>query len=250
MPARTSTIDLPAWDGETFFAFVAAPDQPGPHPAIVFGAEAFGLNDFIREIAVAMAERGCVTITPDYYRGAGPADPENYDDFTEVFAAIGALDFRAATHDLMAATDWLRSRPDVDPGRIAVWGYCTGGTVAMLAACLDRRLAAAVLYFPSQPVFDEITVRRPSHPMDLIWNIGCPVLVHYGSQDPLMPPDRLAELRSRFEQWRIVHEIRLYEGANHAFTAKTPALHDAAAAAASWGATLAFIEPLLGLLNT
>jgi carboxymethylenebutenolidase len=247
MSVRTRTIELATWDGARTSAFVAEPEAPGPHPAIVLGAEAFGLNAFIRETAVALAERGCIAVAPDFYRGGGPADPENYLDFTEVFEAIGVLDFRAAAYDLMAAADWLRAQPQADPGRIAMWGYCTGGTLAMLATCLDRRLAAAVLFFPSQPVFDALTVKRPAHPMDLIWNIGCPVMVHYGDEDELMPRERLAELRRRFEQWGIVHDIRIYPGAKHAFTAEAPGLHNPAAAKAALDASLEFIDQRLGL---
>jgi carboxymethylenebutenolidase len=247
MKVQTRTIELATWDGASTRAFVAEPDTPGPHPAIVFGAEAFGLNDFIRETAVAMAERGFVTVTPDYYRGDGPKDPENYSDFTEVFTAIQALDFRAATYDLMAAADWLRGQPQVDSGRIAVWGYCTGGTMALMAACLDRRLAAAVLFFPSQPVFEELNVKRPAHPMDLIWNIGCPVILHYGDQDQVLPPNGLAEFRRRFEEWGITHDMRIYPGAGHAFTAKpSPVMYNEAASDAAWAATQAFLDDRLG----
>lgn len=47
--------------------------------------------------------------------------------------------------DAMAAVTWLRTRPEVDPGRIAVMGISGGGLTALFTAALDRRVAAAVV---------------------------------------------------------------------------------------------------------
>jgi carboxymethylenebutenolidase len=235
-------VILRTFDGVEISAFVTEPDTPGPHPAIVFGAEAMGLNKFGRGVASDMAALGYVTITPDYYRGGGPSQPDNYSDFSEVMVAIGALDFRLATYDVLTGADWLRAQPHVDAARVAVWGYCTGGTLAMLAASLDRKLAATVLFFPSQPRFETLSVKCPAHPMDLVWSITSPVLLIYGNQDPIMPPALLAEFRKNLDQWSIRHEICIYDGAGHAFSADVEGLHNADAAAASWKAATGFLE--------
>src|SRR5690606_31547689 len=108
---------------------------------------------------------------------------------TEVIAAIEALDFTRATFDVLSGVDWARAQAQVDSRRVAVWGYCTGGTLAMLAASLDRHLAAAVIYFPSQPTFHDIGPRTPTHAQDLIWSIKCPVLFLSGDQDGILGPD-------------------------------------------------------------
>lgn len=243
---KTRTITLKTSDGKEASAFVAEPAGPGPHPAIAFGQEAMGFNQFGRKVATDMAAQGFVTITPDYYRGKGPSKPDDYTDFTEVMQAIGDLDFRQATDDVLAGADWLRAQPQVDPKKVAVWGYCTGGTLAMMASALDRQLAAAVWFFPSQPRFGGLTVKRPADPMDLVWAIRCPVLVIYGDQDGIMPPDQLADLRKRFEQWGVQNEVRIYPGAGHAFSAPAPHMHHADASAASWQAAVAFVQRHLG----
>lgn len=72
------------------------------------------------------------------------------------------------------------------------------------------------------------------------------MLVIYGDRDPIMPPERLAELRRRLEQWDVPHEIRIYEGAGHAFSAPAPHMHNAAAADASWRDAMAFLDRSLG----
>ena len=242
----TSQLILPTYDGDAVAAFVARPAGAGPHPAIVLGQEAMGPNMFNRKVATDLAELGYVVISPDYFRGTGPTQPDNYEDFGEVIAAIDALDFGRATHDLLAVADWLRGQASVDPARIGVWGYCTGGTLALLAAEVDRRFAACVLFFPSQPQFEVLTPTRPVQPYDLLWNIAGPVLVIYGDADPIMPPDLLADYKRRLEQWHITHEIRIYPGAGHAFSAPSPHMYDQAASEASWREAVGFMATALG----
>lgn len=47
--------------------------------------------------------------------------------------------------EAMRAVDYLRTRPEVDPGRIAIMGISGGGMVALWTAALDPRIAAAVV---------------------------------------------------------------------------------------------------------
>ena len=173
---------------------VAFPDGPGPHPAVVIGAEAYGINPFILEVQRRLVALGYAVAVPDYYHGAGPTDTEAYDDFAEVVEHIGRLDFTCGARDLAATVDALRALPNVDADRVAVWGYCTGGTLAWLAACLRGDVAAAVLYFPSQPRFHELGPRTPVHPVDLVWQLTCPTLFIYGDADGTMPPELLTDL--------------------------------------------------------
>lgn len=235
------SVTLKSRSGLDIPALVVAPSDNGPYPAVVFGAEAMGPNRFGRRTAEAVARLGYVTITPDYYRGHGPSQPDNYEDFTEVIAAIDVLDFREATFDMLAGVDWARSQANVDPDRVVLWGYCTGGTLAMLAAALDRRIAATLLFFPSQPTFHELSEKRPVHAQDLIWAIRCPVFVVSGGDDPILPPAVIDELRTRFQQAGVDHEIHVYAGAGHAFTGEARHMHNAEATASSWQAAKAFL---------
>jgi carboxymethylenebutenolidase len=219
---------------------VYVPAADGPLPAIVLSTEAFGINTFTRKVASELAEAGDVVVVPDYYRGHGLEDPESYTDFDEVMRFIDDLDFGGATHDVLAAIDHARQMSEVDADRVAVWGYCTGATLAMLAASLDRRLAAAVVFFPSQPTFAELTPKRPVQPLDLLWNVACPFLLIYGDEDFLFP--LVDEFRRRFEQANVEHQINIYPGAGHAFSAPVPPLRNDAADKASWVDALEFLD--------
>ena len=76
----------------------------------------------------------------------------------------------------------------------------------------------------------------------LFWNVACPVLVIYGDEDRIMPPDRLAELRQRLEQWGVEHRIDIYPGAGHAFSVPFGPLRNDAADRASWPEAVAFFD--------
>ena len=86
----TETFDLSVRGGTTP-TFLARPSAPGPHPGVVIGAEGTGPNSFIRKVAATLAHLGYVAIVADYYRGTGPADPEDYSDIDDMVAHIDAV---------------------------------------------------------------------------------------------------------------------------------------------------------------
>jgi carboxymethylenebutenolidase len=222
-------------------SLVVRPDGPGPHAGVVLGAEAYGVHAFMRELQVRLAEQGFASALPDYYRGHGPATAD-YEDFTEVMRFIANLDFTQASSDLAASVDVLRRTHGVDPSRIAVWGYCTGATLAWLAACRRGDLGAAVLFFPSQPRFAEHGPKSPVDPMDLIWQISCPTLLVLGDQDGVWPPELISEFRARAQQWGVDVEVSVYAGAGHAFNAPEGPMRHEEADQAAWTDALAFLR--------
>lgn len=84
--------------------------------------------------ARAFREAGIVEMYPSL-RGANgnPGSPECF---------FGEVD------DVLAAADYLASRPDVDPERIYLGGHSTGGTLAMLAAESSDRFRAVFAFGP------------------------------------------------------------------------------------------------------
>ena len=48
--------------------------------------------------------------------------------------------------DVLAALAWLRSRPEIDPGRMALAGHSFGGQLTLLAAGRDTSVRAAVTF--------------------------------------------------------------------------------------------------------
>ena len=237
-------LDLAGIDGPVS-TLIHRPVTPGRHPAVVLGAEATGVNSFLRRVARTLAARGFVTALPDYYRGGGPADPEDYDALDDLLPHLAALDFTRATRDLLLAADALVSRPDVDPTRLGVWGYCTGATLALLTAEVRSDVAASVLFYPSQPFFEATDERHPPSPLDMLWALDGPALYVVGTDDVVYPPDVLARLRARIERWRLDVEVRTVQDAGHAFCSPDSSFYIESAAGDGWRAALGFLEARL-----
>jgi carboxymethylenebutenolidase len=218
-------VELDGVDGPVT-TLVHRPDRQGRHPAIALGAEATGVNAFLRRVAATLASRGFVTALPDYFRGDGPRNPDNYDDFDDILPRLDALDFTRATRDVVLAADHLVGRPDVDPHRLGVWGYCTGATLALLAATVRSDVKAAVLFYPSQPFFERADDRHPPSPLDLLWALSARTLW--------------------IDQWQVDVDVRTYPDAPHAFSAPGASFYRDGASRQSWQDALQFVEEHLG----
>jgi carboxymethylenebutenolidase len=218
------------------------PDGHAPVAGVVVAPEAQGINHFIRDVGARLAREGYLAAVPDYYHGHGPEDPDSLTslaDLPVIQGVIDALDFRQGSEDMLAAVDHLHQTERLE--QVAVWGYCTGGTLAMMAACQERSVDAAVLFYPSQPRFPQITPKRPQHPIDLVWQLRKPVLLVVGDEDPVWPADLIADIAHRCDQWSIPLEVSVYEGAGHTFAGHFEDWHRAEAAAEAWVQAIDFL---------
>ena len=94
-----------------------------------------GIADYrpFRAIADTLGRRGLAVLRLDE-RGVGAS--------SGTFASATSRDF---ADDVRSALDWLRTRADVDPARLALLGHSEGGLIAPLVAAEDSSLAAVVL---------------------------------------------------------------------------------------------------------
>ncbi len=88
-----------------------------------------------RQIAEAVAGRGIAVLRADD-RGVGESTG------LSTLSHATTLDF---ADDVRAQIAYLRSRPDIDPDRIAIVGHSEGGIIAPLVAASDKRVRAIVL---------------------------------------------------------------------------------------------------------
>jgi carboxymethylenebutenolidase len=233
-------------DGDEVPTVVCRPVDTVPRAGVVLATEAQGVNAFIKDVGVTLAEHGYLAVIPDYYHGSGPADPELLIDLAhmeELLGAINALDFRRGAEDILAGVTYAREVEHL--AAVAVWGYCTGGTLAWLAAELGRDVDAAVLFYPSQPTFHELSATQPQHPIDLIWQIRCPVLLLAGDEDPVWPAELVEEVTRRFATWSIPLETAIYPGAGHTFAGQFEDWHRPQAAADATERALRFLTDTL-----
>lgn len=115
-------------------------DEPVPFP----GLEKYGL---FRQIAEALASRGMAVLRVDD-RGVGGSGGRDQllNATTSSFA-----------DDVRAEVAFLRSRPEIDPKRIALAGHSEGGIIAPMVAASDPQLAAIALLAGSGKRGDQIS---------------------------------------------------------------------------------------------
>lgn len=103
-----------------------------PGPAIVLTGPLSGVKEQVTGIyADALAAHGFVTLAFDHRNfGASEGEPRQHED------AAGKR------QDLLDATSYLASRPEVDPDRLASLGICLGASYALLHASFDPRIRA------------------------------------------------------------------------------------------------------------
>jgi uncharacterized protein len=114
---------------------------------------AFGIP-LLGQIAGALADAGFIVVRYDK-RGVGQsggrAEAASLADYAE---------------DVRAAVKLLSERKDVDPRRIGVAGHSEGGSVALLAASKDKRIAAVALLATNGVAGSELILAQQRHALD------------------------------------------------------------------------------------
>jgi dienelactone hydrolase len=138
-----------------------------------------------------------------------------------------------------AAFEAVTKRPEVDPAKLASIGYCMGGSMSlhMARAGLPVRGVAA---FHGRLRADGHTAAAP---------IKAKVLVAVGADDPMIPPQDVADFSDEMRQAKADYQIIVYGGARHAFTNPNadkaglpPLKYDPTADRRSWATLTQFLK--------
>lgn len=196
-PGRTDE-QVQFGDGSGYLALPASADAK--KPAIIVIQEWWGVDDWIREQTSRFAEQGYVALAPDLYRGRKTSSPD------EAHELMRGMPEDRAMADLKAAVDYLAARPDVDPNRIGVIGWCMGGGYSLKLATTDARIKASVVNYGSI-VTDPAAIQR----------IQGPVLGNFGGADRGIPADDVKKFGAELTKYGKLGDIKVYDGAGHAF---------------------------------
>jgi carboxymethylenebutenolidase len=213
---------------ETVRGYLALPEGPGPFPALVVIHEYWGLNDWVKGKARALAAKGYAALAVDLYRGKVADDPE------VAHQLMRGMPEDRARRDLQGAFDSLAARKDVDPARIGAIGWCMGGGLALDLAVAEPRLAAAVVYYG----------RMPTDPATIA-SIKAPVLGNFGAEDKGIPPEAVKAFASAAASAGVQVDAKVYPGAGHAFASGNPKAYVPGAAKDADARTDAFLARAL-----
>ena len=120
-------------------ALLFVPAGAGPFPAIVMMPGSNQPPASFRPTALEIATRGAVVLVADQSQ-TRPGHTPLYS-----FTAAERDDFVQTVTDVRRGLDVLAGRADVDPQRLAFWGFSHGAFIGGIIAGVDRRIASYVL---------------------------------------------------------------------------------------------------------
>ncbi len=224
-PVKTEHVSIKSGD-ESINGYLALPDSPGTHPALVVIHEWWGLNDWVKEQARNFAEQGYVALAPDLYRGQSTGDPAVAHQLSRGMPQDRAI------RDLRAAFAFLSARGDVEKSKIGSVGWCMGGGLSLQLAVNEPTLAACVVYYGSMPT-DNSDIQK----------IRAPVLGSFGAEDRGIPVDSVHAFERAMKAAGKSVDIKIYPGAGHAFQNPNNKLgYRQNAAEDAWERTLEFLD--------
>jgi carboxymethylenebutenolidase len=242
--ATAEAVAVPLPNGSEMPAALAVPPAGRPRPAVLVLHEALGLNADIRRIAARFAANGYVALAPDFLAGLGP-QPLCLVRFAR---GLGRRGVGHPYRQLDAARAWLAARPEVDPARIGVAGFCIGGGFAMLWAA-----GAGPAVRVAAPFYGPV----PDEPERTLAGI-CPVVASYGGRDRVFR-SMAQRLEVGLTTLGVDHEVTVYPDAGHSFMNEVDGVADwigrrlpvhagfhEPSAEAAWTRMLAFFERHLG----
>jgi carboxymethylenebutenolidase len=190
-------------DNRVVHAFVVYPEVKQKAPVVVVIHEIFGLSDWARSVADQLAAHGYIAIAPDLLSGFGPkgGGTSDFASTQDVTKAIGGLDPDVITADLNATADYGKKLP-ASNGKLAVAGFCWGGSQTFRFATNRKDLGAAFVFYGTGPKD--------------VASITAPVYGFYAGNDSRVDatiPDTTTAMKGASKKYDPV----TYDGAGHGF---------------------------------
>jgi carboxymethylenebutenolidase len=136
--------------------FIAYPEVKDKATAVIVIHEIFGLSDWVRGVTDQLAEAGYIVIAPDLLSGSasGGGGTAELGSGDAVRKAISSLPPDQITADLKAVADYVAKLP-ASNGKVAVGGFCWGGTQTFRFATNNKDIKAAFVFYGSGPEKDK-----------------------------------------------------------------------------------------------
>jgi len=200
---------------------------------VVVVHEAFGVTEHIRDVVRRFEAEGYAATAADLYDGRVFAQDTPFDEIRPV---MGSLTGDAILRGVDAAVERL----GVPQPRVAVVGFCMGGTVALYSGAM-RALGAAVSFYGGGVTESRWAGVGPL--VEVAPGLRTPWLGLYGDEDKGIPVEQVEALRAAASLAPVPTRVERFAGAGHAFFNDTrEAAYDAAAAKAAWPLVLSWLR--------
>jgi carboxymethylenebutenolidase len=227
MPLEPQQIDMSAWielkpEGAGPIRAWRADPAGKPRGVVVVVQEIFGVNAHIRAVPDKFASEGYLAVAPGIFEHVEPKFEVGYDSQSRErgMAIVGKTDREQMLRDVAAAIEVARQG-----GKVAVVGFCLGGTIAWAAAGRHPGLSAAVGYYGGGIIgLKDLKPRVPT-------------LLHFGDKDQHIPFAGVKEVAAAHSEG----EVHIYP-ADHGFNCDHRESYDGPSAALAWTRTLTFLS--------
>jgi len=192
--------------GRPLHAYVVYPQSSKKAGTVLVIHENRGLTDWVRTVADKLAERGYIAVAPDFLSGSAPNGGRTSDFATSDAAreAISKLPREQVLADLKNAAAYARTIPSSN-GKLAVAGFCWGGSRTWEAANTVDGLSAAFVFYGTGPSTEAG-----------VTGIEAPVYGFYGGDDERVNAT-IETSRALMEKHGKRFDPAIYPGAGHAF---------------------------------
>ena len=210
-------------NGGTCTGYLAGTSGPG----VIVIQEWWGLVPHIKDIADRFAAEGFVALAPDMYHGEVTSEPDLAGKL------LMSMNLATAGKDLSGAVDALQER--TGRTKVGATGFCMGGGLALMAACLRPDAISAVAPFYGG--------MRPDTVIE--WdNLAAVVEGHYAETDRgTAAPEAVKELEATLRAKGKDATFHVYPGTQHAFFNDTrPEVYDAEVSQVTWDRMLALFR--------
>jgi len=238
------TVMMRGYNGDVINAYFARPLGPGPFPGVVLINHMPGWDEWYREATRRFAHHGYQAISPNIFYRFGHGSPE--DVAAKVRAAGGAPDDQVVG-DVAGARDYVSAHPTSN-GKVGVFGTCSGGRHAFLAACRSEGFSAVVDCWGGRVVMapSELGPKTPVAPIDYTKDLSCPLLGIFGEEDQFPTPQQVAQHEELLKRLGKNYEFHMYPKAGHGFFYYDKAMYRQEQAVDGWKKVFSFLEKNLG----
>jgi len=239
------TVTMTGANGDLINAYLARPLGPGPFPAMVLAHHMPGWDEWYREATHKFAYHGYVTISPNLYFRNGHGTPE---DVAAKVRADGGIPDDQAVGDLAGGMKYARSLPYVN-GKVGIFGTCSGGRHAYLAACRAAGFDAIVDCWGGRVVMkpEDLNTNFPVSPLDYTKDLPCPILGIFGNDDSNPTPEQVNQHEAELKKHGKNYEFHRYADAGHGFFYYDRGAYRQQQAVDGWQKVFAFLEKYLSV---
>ena len=230
---KTQWVDY-SQGGTALQGYLAYDDAvSGKRPGVLLLHRRDGMSELTLQNAKMYAAQGYVVLAADIF--GKDVRPKTVDE-EKAQSALYGKDRPLMRARALAGLEALKANPLVEPGKIAIVGYCFGGTVAIELAETGVPLLGTVTIHGSFRGFAPEAAKK----------VNGRVLILHGSEDPVAPLSEVVSLVDQLRAANVRWELNLYSGTQHGFsTPKNPA--EQRANEESKFATKRFFKDVLGL---